>query len=599
MEVEDEALSLGILRDISEQVKAEAALRESEERYALAARAANDGLWDWNLRTNTVYYSRRWKALLGYEHFELSQQPKEWLDRIHPEDLDQVKVSLSAHMKGLTRHFESEHRMQHKDGTYRWMLTRGIAVQDSANFAYRFTGSHTDITARKQAEQQLMHDALHDSLTGLPNRTLFLDRLSQVLLRTHRKGDQFAVLFLDLDRFKVINDSLGHQSGDNLLIQITARLHACLRSIDTIARLGGDEFVVLLADITDDDDAGRAANRILESLAPPFELSGREIFVSASIGVVRGDYTYERPEDVLRDADIAMYQAKASGKACAVIFEPAMRKEALSRLEIESDLRQAIARQELSLHYQPIVSLVDGRLVGFEALLRWTHPQRGNIPPSAFIPIAEDTGLIIPIGWWVLNEACQQLRAWQHLHPEGPPLTISVNISGRQLTQPDLINKIRSILEGSGIPASQVRLEITESTLVHNSQDTLDVTHQLRQLGLQLHIDDFGTGYSSLSYIHSFPVNTIKIDRTFINRIGDNGNPTELVASILRFAHDLGMEAIAEGIETPEQLSRLQTLACPYGQGYLFSKPLPAEQAETLLSNPTLCVQSQSRQTTR
>ncbi len=562
-------------------------LRRSEERYALAARAANDGLWDADLRTATAYYSPRWKAMFGYADDEIGQHLDDWFARIHPEDLDQVRARLAAHLDGTTPHFESEHRIRHRDGSYRWVLSRGLAVRDAAGFPQRLAGSVTEITERKRAEAQLLHDAFHDALTGLPNRALFNDRLEQAVKHARRReGYTFAVLYLDVDRFKVVNDSLGHTIGDQLLVAIAQRLGKGLRVTDTFARLGGDEFVILLDDVRSHDEVLTIANRIQEQLAEPFDLGGLEMVSSASLGIVLSEATYDGADDLLRDADIAMYRAKALGRARHVVFTPAMRADALARLRLEAELRRALERGEFLVYYQPIVRLRDERLIGFEALVRWQHPERGLLPPGAFVPVAEDSGLIIPLDRWVMQTACRQLRLWQAGFPSEPPLSLNVNVSGRHFTRPDLVGEIEAALLASGLPPASLRLEITESVIMENIGLATVILNQLHGLGIQIEIDDFGTGYSSLGYLVQLPVDTLKIDRSFVSRMAPEGGQSEIVNTILTLAQNLRMMAIAEGIETPAQRDRLLALGCEYGQGYLIAPPLPeARAAEWLTAN--------------
>jgi diguanylate cyclase (GGDEF)-like protein len=494
-------------------------------------------------------------------------------------------MELSAHLSGKTQHFENEHRIQHKDGTYRWALTRGLAVRNEDGIAYRISGSQTDITDRKRVEERLIYDAFHDALTDLPNRSLFLDRLSQAIERSNRQGDYtFGVLFLDLDQFKIVNDSLGHTTGDELLISTAKLLESCIRTVDTVARLGGDEFVILLDDLNNLDQAIQVAERIQTALQSPFTLGDKSLYTSTSIGIVYSERGYERPEDALRDADIAMYQAKSQGKSRFIVFEPEMLKEAVARLELESDLRRASERGDFQLYYQPILTLAENKLAGFEALLRWNHPKQGFIPPADFIPVAEETGLIIPIGRWVLREACRQMQSWQTRFPASQDFYVSVNISARQLVDPGFTNQVLATLQESGLEARRLCLEITESTLMENNGVCEAAIRDLRKGGIEVFIDDFGTGYSSLSYIQRFPVKTIKIDRSFIEQIDHEGHNSELLTSILRFALDLELEAIAEGIETSQQLAQLKSLLCCYGQGYYISKPLDVQSAETLLA---------------
>ncbi len=573
-------------RDVTERKTSEEALRSSEERYALAVRGANDGLWDWNLTNDKIYYSPRWKQMLGYKEDEAGDSPMEWFSRVHPDDIHRLKAGIAAHLEVLAPHFENEHRMLHRDGSYMWILSRALAVRDSNGKAYRLVGSQTDITDRKLVEERLMHEAIHDVLTGLPNRALFMDLLSRSLGRAKRRGDYlFGVLFLDVDRFKVINDSLGHTIGDQLLISIARRLESCLRPGDTVARLGGDEFTVFLDDIQDVTDATNVAERIHEILSQPFTISGHEVFTSASIGIALSATGYNRPEELLRDADTAMYRAKAAGKATHQLFDQGMHSRAVAQLQLETDMRRALERQEFRLYYQPTISLKTGKLTGFEALLRWLHPEKGIINPSEFIPHAEETGLIIPLGKWVLEEACRQLRIWQTQFQHG--LTISVNLSGKQFNQLDLVEWVSRIVEITGLEPNTLMLEITESAIMEKPELLAMTLERLRALNVQLHIDDFGTGYSSLSYLHRFPINALKIDHSFVTRMGIDEN-LEIVRTIMNLARNLKLEVIAEGVETKEQIAQLKALQCDYAQGFIFSRPVERQVAQLLITSKTV-----------
>jgi len=571
-------------QEIIERRKIEDALRESEERYALAMRGSNDGLWDWNLRSNKVYYSPRWKSMLGCSETEISHSPQEWFSRVHPDDIDKLRLDLESHLAGNTPHFENEHRLQHTNGEYRWILSRGIAVVDSSGVAQRIAGSITDTTERKIAEQKLLQYAFYDKLTELPNRALFVDHLGLAIERAKRRPDfRFAVLFMDLDTFKDVNDSLGHMIGDELLISVARLLQSRMRSTDTVARFGGDEFVILLDDIHDKDNAQQVSEWIQSALKDPFILNGQEVYITASIGIVLSDTGYQRSEEVLRDADIAMYHAKANGKSRYEIFNPEMRTRLLDRLELANDLRRAIENQELRLHYQLIVSLNTGRITGLEALVRWQHPQRGLLAPIHFIPLAEDTGLITALDHWVLREACRQMRTWKLENPMFSDLTISVNISGKQISQAEFVGYVEQILAATDLDPKYLCLEITESVVIENKETTVIMCNQLRQLGVHIHIDDFGIGYSSLSYLSEFPVNALKIDRSFISKMGEGKNETDIVQAIVTLSRRIGVDVIAEGVETSGQLKKLQAMGCEYGQGFYVSKPLAGEEAKTLV----------------
>lgn len=558
-------------------------ITESEERYAIAARGANDGLWDWNLKTGAIYFSPRWKEMLGYEDSEIANSPMEWFDRVHPDDIGRLKSELDAHCDGRAAHLETEHRVRHRNSTYRWMLTRGLAVRNRGGKTCRIAGSLTDITDGK----------VGDALTALPNRLLFLDRLERTIEHAKRKKDNFAVLFLDLDRFKLINDSLGHAVGDQLLIEIGKRFKVRLRSSDTIsrfeseptlARLGGDEFAILLDGLVQPADATRVAERLLQDLEAPFQIGDQHVYAAASIGIVFSTSGEDKPEDLLRDADTAMYRAKALGKGRYEVFDATMRDQAIARLELENDLRKALERQEFEVFYQPIFSLSTCRIVGFEALLRWRHPERGYVDPAEFIPVAEETGVIVPVGKWVLEEACRQIAAWQAEFPSEPPLFINVNVSGIQFRQPDLTEQIGCVLRDSALPGCSLNLEITESVIMEDAERTRSVLLKLKDLSVQIMIDDFGTGYSSLSYLHRFPIDTLKIDRSFISEIGKEAENAEIPRAIIDMAHALRMGALAEGIETIEQLQQMRRLGCEYGQGYLFSQALDVESAQKFLA---------------
>jgi diguanylate cyclase (GGDEF)-like protein/PAS domain S-box-containing protein len=560
------------------------ALQESEERFRSAfdyaaigmALVAPDGRW--------LQVNRSLCELTGYSEQELLATNFQALT--HTEDLDTTVGHISQVLDGKIPTYQTEKRYLHKAGHAVWVLLSVSPVRDPQTNSLRLIFQIQDITDRRRAEEQLLHDALHDGLTGLPNRALFMDRLQIAIARAKRREDyQFTVLFLDLDRFKTINDSLGHLVGDQLLIGIARRLETCLRVGDTVARLGGDEFTILLDDIGGaPGDVLHLTQRIKAELMRPFNLSGYEVFTTVSIGIAPSSTGYDRPDAILRDADTAMYRAKSLGKAQHVVFDTEMHARAVNLLQLETDLRRAIEGQEFRVYYQPIITLDTGQLYGFEALVRWQHPKHGLISPMDFIPIAEETGLIIPIGQWVLAEACRQACEWQKQFPTFPALSMSVNLSVKQFTQPGLVEYVQQVLRETALDPRTLKLEITESVLMENSETATEILKQLRALGIELSIDDFGTGYSSLSYLHRLPVTTLKIDRSFVNQMVNNKN-TEMVRTIVTLARSMGMQVVAEGVETENQLRQLKALACEHGQGYYFSKPMNSEAAEEFLSN--------------
>ncbi|AFY77032.1 diguanylate cyclase (GGDEF) domain-containing protein [Pleurocapsa sp. PCC 7327] len=443
---------------------------------------------------------------------------------------------------------------------------------------------HQEIAKHKQTQQKLLQQSLHDALTGLPNRTLLMEHLQKALQRSQRnKNYLFALLFIDLDRFKIINDSWGHAVGDGLLIAVSRILKGCTREADTVARLSGDEFAILLEDLKDFQDAIAVAERLLDKLISPIHLEERKLFAGASIGIVFGATNYQNGTELLRDADIAMYRAKALGKGRCAVFDREMYAQTLHLSQIETDLRYALDRQEFLLYYQPIVSLATGKVTGFEALIRWQHPEKGLIYPGDFIAIAEETGLIVPIGEWVLREACQQLCIWQQKLPPASSMYISVNLSSRQIKQFDFVDKLAKILSDTGLDGQNLRLELTETMLMDRGEKTIELLSGIKAQKIQLSIDDFGTGYSCLSYLHRFPIDALKIDRSFVSSIDAQGNNCEIVKTIITLAHSLGIKAIAEGVETSYQLAQLRNLGCDEAQGYFFSQPVNCHLAEALL----------------
>ncbi len=704
-----------VVEDIGDRKQAEASLRASEERWQLALQGNNDGIWDWDPQTNEVFYSSRWKEMLGYLDQEVGNTIKEREDRIHPEDRNHVFETLQAHLKQELPTYGCEYRLRCKGGEYKWVLDRGQALWDKKGTVTRMVGSCTDIndrkqaeanlrsseerfraiveqaavgisqldrdgyyvkvnekfcsllgyhesellgknyrditysedlddnmdfsqqlwqgeipsfsmekryvrkdkglqwtnvtvslvspsnqeaaytiaivediSARKEAEEKLTYTAFYDTLTELPNRNLFIDRLQGTLRKSQRHLNRlYSVLYIDLDRFKVVNDSLGHHAGDDLLVQIGRRLLGCVRGNDMVARLGGDEFAILLDDVESVDDATNIADRIQDRLRHPFRIQNHDFYTSASIGIAlsiepTSQCPYHRWESWMRDADIAMYAAKRKGKACYQVFDASMHQATLTQLHIENDLRQAIAHGELDLYFQPIVCLQDLTLKGFEALVRWNHPQRGWVSPSDFVAVAEETDLILQLGQWVLETACQKIRVWHDVGWMKPGMTVNVNISGRQFTQPKLVERIHTTVLEGGVDPAHLRIEVTETAITENLESVIDRLARLQTLGIQSCIDDFGTGYSSLSRLQSFPIHALKVDQSFVQRMGDEEG-IAIVRTILNLARGLRMSTVAEGIETLDQLTRLKGLGCDFGQGYLFSRPLNATQAEFLL----------------
>ena len=571
---------------------AEDRLRESEERYAVAMAGANDGLWDWNLATDDIYYSPRWKTLFGSDECVAAAGPDEWFGRVHDADLDRLRAHIAEHVDGRSSHLEIEYRMRHGSGAYRWVLTRGLAVRNAEGRAVRLAGSCTDITKGKVA----------DVLTALPNRVLFMDRLAWCIEQARRRPDvRFAVLFIDIDGFKVINDSLGHIVGDELLVAVARRLEMAVRMVEprtpdpregmldagapTVARFGGDEFTVLMPGLGDVEDATRVADSILTAFCQPFVLDQREAYVSASIGIVVSADGTLVAQDVLRDADTALYPAKARGKARYEVFDAAMRQRAVARLDMETALRRALERNELRLYYQPLVRLDTDRLVGFEALLRWEHPEQGLLTPESFIPLAEEAGLIVPLGRWVIREACRQLAAWRVEGHAVEPLCVSVNLSSREFQQAYLVDFVRASLSQWGLTGDRLEIEITESTAMENADVVVERLAALKASGVALSIDDFGAGYSSLAYLHQFPIDKLKIDQSFVARMLEHGDDdgTPIVTAILALAQHFGIDVVAEGIESLAQRDRLRALGCHLGQGYFFSRPaLPAVAIDLL-----------------
>ena len=566
--------------------KAEEIHRNNERRFRALIENSSDTITLVGARGEVLYAVPSTSQALGYAPADLIGRSV--FELVHPEDRGSLATALTQVVSDPSQLGTAQCRVRHRDGAWRYLEIVATNLLSEATVGGIVLNAR-DISERKELEEQLTRQAFYDSLTGLPNRALFMDRLQHTLARTGRRRgydpEGVAVLFLDLDAFKLVNDSLGHGAGDILLAAVATRMPSCLRPGDTVARFGGDEFTILLDDVIHRHNAMQVAERILENLRRPFLIDGHEVFVTASIGIALSRPGRLDPSELLREADIALYRAKASGKAKFVVFDSSMNTGAVERLDLETDLRRAAERGELCVYYQPTVDLETQTIVGMEALIRWDHPRHGLIEPGDFIPIAEETGLILPIGRWVLQEACRQARAWQELAPRDHPLVVAVNLSGRQLQHVDLVREVTEVLETTGLEPSALQLEITESVLMDDITSTVATLQALRSLGVPLAIDDFGTGYSSLNYLHRFPVDTLKIDKSFVSGLDEHDGASAIVQAVATLGHALGMEVIAEGIETSEQLDLVRSAGCDLGQGFLFSRPVPCDTMQTMLAH--------------
>ena len=583
-ELDPDGLERSIRYAISHH-RAREELARSEERYALAALATNDGIWDWDLTANQIYLSPRWHTILGLGDCPGESDPERWFGLVHTDDLPRLRAALDAHLAGRTPHLQVEHRMRHADGRWRWVLNRGVAIRDESATATRIAGSMADITDRRNAQRQLQHDALHDPLTALPNRALFIDRVNQVLERSARDASAgCAVLFLDVDRFKLVNDSLSHAVGDQLLVGLARRLSDTVRPGDTVARIGGDEFTLLLNATPTEADATEVAERLKTALANPFSVGGHELAIAASIGIAVSSPRITATE-LIRNADIAMYHAKRKGSGGYMTFDESMHRRIVDRVAREQQLREALEKSLIGVHYQPVVDLATGQLTELEALARWPVGW-APLAPLDFIPIAEETGLIRELGLQVMQSALSQLAYWRSTELVDDSVCMAVNISGRQLDDPSLPEDILAAITGAELPATALRLEITESTLMHEPERIQRIVDEVCTTGVGLHLDDFGTGYSSLVALQQFPLAALKIDRSFIASLDvDTAGSAAIVRSTIALAHSLGLQVIAEGIEDLSQLEKLRTLGCDSGQGFLISAPLPCEETRELLAN--------------
>lgn len=577
-----EALGIDVALALESMALAEAVhQQQSDARLAALVQHASDVLLVLDPGGTMRYVSPSVTRIFGYSPGELTDGIRP--DIVHPDDLARIQRNIETIAATAGATCTLEMRVRHNEGHWMYLETIATNLLDTP-FVNGILLTCRDITERKGFEAWLTHQAFHDTLTNLPNRALFADRLQHASARAARQQRNVAVLFFDLDRFKTINDSLGHEAGDQLLLAVTKRLQACVRPEDTLARFGGDEFTILVEDITAVRDATSVAERLLAALNDAFCVHGHEVFVSASIGIMVSNNEYTAPADLLRYADIAMYQAKNAGKARYVVFNRTMNAAAVERLELEHDLRRAIERHDIQVYYQPIIDLTTEQVIGLEALARWHHAQRGFIPPTQFIPLAEETGLIVPLGRWVLEQACRQVRRWQEQYGYANALEISVNLSARQFRQPLLVDDIAQILDDTQLPPASLKLEITESVVMEAADTTAMKLHELKALGVQLAIDDFGTGYSSLSYLKRFPVDTLKIDRAFITGLGLDAEDTAIVHAVTRLAQTLGLSVTAEGVETADIVAQLRRLGCEYAQGYFWAKPLPSDEVAALLA---------------
>jgi diguanylate cyclase (GGDEF)-like protein/PAS domain S-box-containing protein len=564
-------------RELAQMRALQVGIKDEYQRFLIATGGLGDGVWDLDLATETVHLSNRWKEMLGFAPHEIEDSLESWLNRVHQEDLTRLRAIIDASIAGEVSVIEQRYRMMTKGGDYRWMLTRGEVVKDADGRAIRVVGRQTDVDGEDESREAVRTSGLQDPLTRLPNRTVLMDRLRHAFARAERDPEQgFAVLFFDLDRFKNVNDSLGHLHGDQLLRSIAERVENACRPGDTVARFGGDEFVILVEDIKDIRGATVAAERIQDEFKVPFDLDGNEVFATISIGIALWNAEYTRPEDLLRDSDTAMYRAKSLGRNSFAVFDDQMHRKVVATLRLENDLRRALARSEFRVFYQPIVTIADGHIAGFEALVRWQHPERGLLQPGEFIMVAEEMGAII-------QEACKQLRVWHQKFRAHSRVTMSVNISTTQLMRPDVVAGIDLILRNSGLYGKSLKLEVTESVLMENAQYASAVLEQLKSLAIAISIDDFGTGYSSLAYLRRFPIDTLKIDYSFVSRMLDDEESSEIVRTIITLAKNLGKDTVAEGVQTRSQFEALVALDVTMVQGYFIAPPLPKEVAESLL----------------
>lgn len=567
-------------------------LRRSEERYALAADGSNDGLWDWDLNSDYIYFSQRWLDMLGYARDPFDGDPEKWFAIVHPEDVAALRQAIDNHVVGASQFLHYSYRIRHQNGQYRWMQCRAKAVRDSQRMAYRIAGSQTDITPQKELEEQLRNSALHDALTGLANKLMLHDHLELALSqrRDRERGRNCALMFLDADNFKEINDTYGHEVGDRVLVKLANRLKASLRKSDTVARFGGDEFVILLTDLDDELQVDLITRHLMDSLCLPFQFGELELFLSSSMGV-----TYIPPGDnrsateILRDADTALYEAKESGKARHSVFNAQMRRKAVDLMQLKGDLRSALPKREFELHYQPVIELKNNRAIGLEALLRWRRSGRDELlTPRQFLPVAEDIGLLREIGLWVFREACEQSSKWRKLIEPTLQLFVSINLSPSQLATPDLTQKLSQIVRETDADQNSLNIEITEASIIGNHERIGVQLRNLKSLGLKLCLDDFGSGYSSLRALHELPFDLIKIDKSFVSYLQPKKHQSEqLMRSILAIANIYKMQVVAEGVESRYQADLLRDMGCQLAQGHFFAQAMDADSVANYLQSHT------------
>ncbi|MBL4764264.1 MAG: EAL domain-containing protein [Colwellia sp.] len=570
------------IQDISKRIAIEQTLINNEKRNCMVMQIANDGIWSWHLNTNTVEFDERYYTMAGYEKDAFPASVDEWLKRVHADDIAHITHNVESYLAGKSAEYDVEFRFLRKNNTYMWIRGKGEVVEsDSTGKPLRFIGTHSDISIQKEHEEKILHQAHFDSLTFLPNRFLSLDRLELACEEAKRNNELVALLFLDLDDFKKVNDTLGHDVGDQLLIDAANRLRKVIRSVDTVGRLGGDEFIIILGGLKKIEEAQPIVENLLNQFRKIFVINARELLLTTSVGIAIYPNDASDASELLRNADSAMYDAKESGRNTYSYYTAKMNQCAQRRLAIEEQLHGALARNEFSVHYQPKIDLASARIMGAEALLRWHNPVLGNVPPDEFISVAEQTGAIIPLGQFVLKQAVKQTAIWQKNFDDS--FQIAVNLSPRQFRDLQLINVIKQTLNETNITSGSLELEITEGVLLSGHGQVREVLNSITNLGIKMAMDDFGTGYSSLSYLRTYPFDVLKIDRSFINDMTSNSKDKALINAVIAMSHALNLKVVAEGIETKQQYELLRTLGCDYGQGYLFSKPLTTDDMTTLL----------------